>query len=163
MSKVQTNHFTSQTASLLLDDVFSTDTTESEEQCCKASNVKSCYNAMNIKVKKIEQRKDLNIQGIKLSFNSTVEPNGIVYKNEQGDEAVFTLVVRDPEDDVQMFGSLKTRDGKSYALERCKRRSVWIEYDAASFDVEEDPSSELFGNDSSVFKNVSMDSFYSKL
>ena len=47
------------------------------------------------------------------------------------------------------FGSLKTHDGRSYAIEKCQRSYVWVEYDVASF-VEEDAAY----NDSSIMKKV---------
>lgn len=52
-----------------------------DEDCCKGTNIKSCKNAQNIvNNKKIQSKEDINIQGIKLAFSSTVEPNGYVYK-----------------------------------------------------------------------------------
>ena len=75
------------------------------------------------------------IQGIKLSFDSKVDRNGFTYKNEAGDEAEFTIRGED------VFGSLKTIDGRSFSLERCKSRTVWIEYDMDSFTDELEPES----------------------
>ena len=62
-------------------------------------------------------------------FHSTVQPNGQVYKNAQGDEAVITY------NDLtgNMFGTFKTHQG-SYALEPCENGYVWKEFNVSSFE-----------------------------
>ena len=69
------------------------------------------------------------MNGIDLQFKSTVEPNGFVYKNDDGDEAIITINPRTG----NMFGSLKTRDDKSYSIEKAQNGYVWKDFDTRSF------------------------------
>ena len=76
--------------------------------------------------------RELEIAGVTLAFVSTVHPHGHVYQNEAGDEAIITF---NPTSG-NMFGSLKTHDGRSYGIEKCASGHTWKEYDVASFKVD---------------------------
>ena len=73
--------------------------------------------------------KDISILDIDLVFHSSIQPNGFVYKNSAGDEAVITY---NPNTG-NMFGSFKTHQDKSYALEPCHHGYVWKEFNISSF------------------------------
>ena len=62
-------------------------------------------------------------------FHSTIQPNGLVYKNSNGDEAVVTYNQKTG----NMFGSFKTHQDKSYAIEKCHHGYVWKEFNVTSF------------------------------
>ena len=98
----------------------------SSEVCCKDKNIKSCVNTA---VDKKIDKDGISILDIDLAFHSTVSPNGFVYKNPAGDEAVITY----NNNTGNMFGSFKTHQDKSYALEPCHHGYVWKEYDISSF------------------------------
>ena len=74
-----------------------------------------------------------------MAFISTVDPNGFVYRNHQGDEAVITR----NEDSGNIFVSLKTQDGRSYTIEKCQGYVVkeynitYIQEDVQDFDPSE--------------------------
>ena len=101
------------------------------EVACQDNNLKACHDA-DVDSSLTLNKEDININGIDLQFQSTVEPNGFVYKNIQGDEAVITVNPRTG----RMFGSLKTHDEKSYAIERGQGGYVWKEFDTRSFERE---------------------------
>lgn len=69
--------------------------------------------------------------GIVFSFSSTVSPNGLVFNNPQGDEAVLT------ENNENVFGSIKTHDGRSFAIEKCHNGQIFKEFDSKLFPDEE--------------------------
>ena len=74
-------------------------------------------------------KEDISILDTDLAFHSTIQPNGFVYKNSAGDEAVITY----NQDTANMFGSFKTHQDKSYALEKCHHSYVWKEFNLTSF------------------------------
>ena len=80
----------------------------------------------------IRDREEISINGIDLKLKSTVEPNGFVYSNDDGDEAVITISPKTG----NMFGSLKTHGGKSYSIEKGRRGYVWKDFDTRSFKPE---------------------------
>ena len=100
----------------------------SSEICCKDRNLKSCWTA-GVDTQILRTKEDINIIDIHLKFNSTIFPNGFVYKNAKGDEAVITYNV----DTGNMFGSLKTHQDKSYAIEKCHNGYVLKAFDVGSF------------------------------
>ena len=57
----------------------------------------------------------------------------VCLKTAEGDEAVISY----NEASGNVFGSMKTHDGKSYALEKCHLGHVWKEFDVASFGPDE--------------------------
>ena len=78
---------------------------------------------------------DITINNVSLTFHGQVPPQGRVYKSDEGDEAVITY----SEVTGSVFGSLKTRDGKSFALEKCHYGQVWIEFDIEIFESMQEP------------------------
>ena len=77
----------------------------------------------------LELKQGISFKDINLTFHSTIEPNGFVYKNSAGDEAVITY---NPNTG-NMFGSFKTHQDKSYAIEKCHYGYVWKEFNVSSF------------------------------
>ena len=74
-------------------------------------------------------KEDISILDTDLTFHSTIQPNGFVYKNSAGDEAVITF----NQNTTTMFGSFKTHQDKSYAIEKCHHGYVWKEFNVTSF------------------------------
>ena len=98
------------------------------ESCCNESNLLTCER-VNVNPTMLLEGQGLTILGISFTFYNDIEPHGLVYKTEAGDEAVITY----NEDTGNMFGSVKTREGRSYAIEKCEGGHVVKEYDIASF------------------------------
>ena len=98
------------------------------EACCSDENIGSCVPAQVNPASFLDQG-DLSILTSQLAFHFTVPPNGQVYKNSQGDEAVITY------NDLtgNMFATLKTQQG-SYALVPCENGHVWKEFNVSSFE-----------------------------
>ena len=103
----------------------------SVEATCNDNNLKACLDA-DVDPSLPLNKEDISINGIDLQFQSTVEPNGFVYKNKHGDEAIITVNPRTG----NMFGSLKTHDERSYAIEKGLRGYVWKDFDTRSFMLE---------------------------
>ena len=102
--------------------------TRSIEVCCNDKNLGICLNA-EVNPDLLLDEKDISILDIDLSFHSSIQPNGFVYKNSAGDEAVITY---NPNTG-NMFGSFKTHQDKSYAIEKCHYGYVWKEFNVSSF------------------------------
>ena len=100
----------------------------STEVCCNDKNLEICLNA-EVNPDVLFDEEDISILDIDLVFHSTIEPNGFVYKNSAGDEAVITYNLNNG----NIFGSFKTHQSKSYALEKCHHGYVWKEFDISSF------------------------------
>ena len=105
--------------------------------CCNDNNILTCVNAV-VDELALLSGDDLSILQNDLQFDSPIEPNGYHYKNDAGDEAVLTY---NPNTN-NIFGTFKTYDDKSYALEKCQDGYVWKEYDVGTFaeDVVENTS-----------------------
>merc|ERR550539_1335477 len=103
--------------------------TRSVEACCNDANLLHCTE-ISVDPALLFSGEEINILGAELVFDSTVEPHGFVYHNSQGDEAVITYNNKTG----NMFGSLKTHDDKSYAIEKCHHGYFIKEYDMASFE-----------------------------
>jgi len=116
---------------------FPNESQRSSEICCNDDNLLSCtevqLNPANLSKKKI------TLKGIKMTFQNFIEPNGYDYKNSQGDEAILSF----HKETGNMFGSLTTHDGRSFAIEKCHHGHVWKEFDVSSF--KEDISLDLNG------------------
>ena len=102
--------------------------TRSVEACCNDDNLLHCTE-ISVDPTLLFSGEEINILGSDLVYDSPVEPHGFVYHNSQGDEAVITYNNKTG----NMFGSLKTHDDKSYAIEKCHHGYVIKEYDMASF------------------------------
>ena len=101
---------------------------KSPEVCCNDKNMMNCLTA-TVDPELLFDRKDISIVDIDLAFHSTIQPNGFVYKNSAGDEAVITY----NQNTGNMFGSFKTHQDKSYAIEKCHYGYVWKEFNVSSF------------------------------
>ena len=106
--------------------------TRSVEACCNDDNLLHCTE-ISVDPTLLFSGEEINILGSDLVYDSPVEPHGFVYHNSQGDEAVITYNNKTG----NMFGSLKTHDDKSYAIEKCHHGYVIKEYDMASFEDEQ--------------------------
>ena len=96
-------------------------------KCCNENNLFTCE-SVTVDPEMLGQD-DLTILGIRFTFSNLIEPHGFVYKTAAGDEAVITYSKASG----NMFGSIKTTDGKSFAIERCHGGHVVKEYDVTSF------------------------------
>ena len=101
--------------------------TGKSEKCCNENNLFTCE-SVTVDSEMLGQD-DITILGIRFTFSNRIEPHGFVYKTGAGDEAVITY----SEASGNMFGSVKTTSGKSYAIERCHGGHVVKEYDVSSF------------------------------
>ena len=99
------------------------------ESCCNEDNLLTCESVNVDPAMLMNSQDDLTILGIRFTFSNHIEPHGFVYKTRAGDEAVITY----REASGNMFGSVKTTSGKSYAIERCHGGHVVKEYDVSSF------------------------------
>ena len=106
---------------------FPDETKRSTEICCNDNNLLSCtevkLDPTNLSKKKI------TLKGIQLTFSNFVEPNGYDYKSSQGDEAILSF----NKETGNMFGSLTTHEGRSFAIEKCHHGHVWKEFNVSSF------------------------------
>jgi len=109
----------------------------SSEPCCDLDTL-SCYD-VDVDPESLLSEEDISINGMELAFSNTIPPHGRVYKTEHGDEAVISL----NEETGNIFGTLKTNDGKSFALEKCQNGYIFEEFDVHAFPAEE---GELDGN-----------------
>ena len=101
-------------------------------------------------------QEDISILDIDLQFNSTIYPNGYVYKNNEGDEAIITY----NQETGNMFGSFKTHLDTSYAIEKCHHGYVWKTFDVGSFGedvVEKISQPEILGRQSLLDQGVADD------
>ena len=101
----------------------------SVEACCNEEHLLLC-SEITVDPVVLLSGEDINILGSDLVFDSTVEPNGFVYHNSLGDEAVITYNNKTG----NMFGTLATHDDKSYAIEKCHHGHVIKEYDLSAFE-----------------------------
>ena len=115
----------------------------SSEACCRTKNLLSCHEAI-VNHDLITTKESIMLAGVTVSYVSTVAPNGYVYKNLDGDEAIITYNIKTG----NVFGSFKTSTGKSYAIEKCGSIYIWTEFEIASFKadsaVETDQTSDRF-------------------
>jgi len=109
----------------------------SAEPCCDKDTL-SCYD-VDVDPESLLSEENISINGMELEFSNTIAPHGRVYKTEQGDEAVISL----NEETGNIFGTLKTNEGKSFALEKCQNGYIFEEFDVHAFLEEE---GELDGN-----------------
>ena len=98
--------------------------TRSSEKCCNDKTIKTCFGA-KVNIDNLMSGDDVTINDVSLTFRGQVPPHGRVYKNNEGDEAIITY----NNDTGNVFGSLKTHKGESFALEKCENSHVWIEFD----------------------------------
>ena len=98
---------------------------------CNDNHLNLCLD-IDVNPRLIRNKEDININGVDLELKSTVEPNGLVYKNDDGDEAIITLNPKTG----NMFGSLKTHDGKTFSIEKGFRGYIWKDFNTRAFKPE---------------------------
>ena len=108
---------------------FRNSSSRSAEVCCNDKHLKACLD-VDVDPKLLLSMEDISINHIDLEFKFTIEPNGFVYKNPEGDEAIITFNSKTG----NMCGSLITHDHKSYAIEKCRNGYVWEVFDTESFE-----------------------------
>ena len=101
----------------------------SVEACCNEEHLLLCTQ-VTVDPDVLLSGKEMNILGSDLVFDFTVEPHGFVYHNTLGDKTVITYNNKTG----NMFGSLKTHDDKSYAIEKCHHGHLIKEFDLTSFE-----------------------------
>ena len=119
---------------IIVDNLLTISSGRSTEKCCNDKTIKKCFGAA-VNVDLLLSGRDVTIAGVPLVFHSNVPPQGRVFKSSRGDEAVFTFNKHSG----NMFGSLKTSEGRSFALEKCRHGHVWIEFDVEMFESMQEP------------------------
>ena len=100
--------------------IFSSPLERSVEKCCVGDNYLSCHE-VDLNFKDFDQmKKSIKINGISLNFVRQVPPTGIVYKNQQGDEAVFSYNKMKK----HLFGNINTYEGREFEIESCHNSHV---------------------------------------
>merc|ERR1719460_3158498 len=69
-----------------------------------------------------------------------IPPHGQVYKSEKGDEAVISYNNKTN----SIIGTLKTFDGRSFALEKCRDKYIFEEFDVPSFPSDDEFETDYF-------------------
>ena len=100
------------------------------EKCCTEAHLLVCQD-IDINRKLLFRKGDIKILGNTYTYSNHIDPHGLVYKTEAGDEAVITFRGNKPYGN--MFGSIKTSEGRSFAIEKCAGGHVIKEYDVKSF------------------------------
>ena len=104
----------------------------SVEPCCASGHLLSCVN-VDVDPESLLASDDISINGVTLQFANLIPPHARVYRTDRGDEAVISY---DPNTGA-IFGSLKTEDGRSFALEKCGNSYIFEEFDMHSFGNDE--------------------------
>ena len=76
---------------------------------------------------------EITFDKITLTFSNAIPPSARVYKTDSGDEAIISFNNRTG----SITGTLKTRDGRSFALEKCNKGHIFQEFNVASFPSDE--------------------------
>ena len=100
----------------------------SSEVCCRGKNLLTCQDAF-VDPAILNTKESITLAGIVVDHVSNIAPNGRVYTNSDGDEAIVTY---NPTTG-NVFGTFKTSTGKSFAIEKCGGGYTWIEFDVVSF------------------------------
>merc|ERR1719322_75746 len=102
----------------------------SAEPCCD-KNTLSCFD-VEVDPESLHTENGISINGLDMAFSNIAPPHAFVYKTDLGDEAVISY----NEETGNVFGTLKTHDGKSFALEKCGNNYIFEEFDLKSFPTE---------------------------
>ena len=62
-----------------------------QDKCCQDPHVRSCV-GVDVKPDAILREADITLMGSTLSFSNYMAPSGIVYKNANGEEAIFRYI-----------------------------------------------------------------------
>ena len=104
----------------------------SREVCCDEKHARTCFNVdMNPDV--ILSADEITFDKITLTFSNSIPPCARVYNTESGDEAIISFNNRTG----SIIGTLKTRDGRSFALEKCNKGHIFQEFNVTSFPTDE--------------------------
>ena len=101
---------------------------KSSEACCNERQLSSCF-MVTVDPNILRNGEDIIINGLDFQFHNNPQPRAFTYHTEAGDEAVITY----NEATGSLFGSVKTVDGKSFAIEKCHGGHVWKEFDVSTF------------------------------
>jgi len=129
-------------------------TSRSAEPCCDKDTL-TCYD-VDVDPDSLLSEEDLTMNGITLQFSNSVPPNARVYTTSEGDEAIINYNKKTG----NIIGTLKTHDGKAFALEKCGNNYIFEEFDVEAFPTERKGHEELlsrFSRDSIVDTNMTMD------
>ena len=88
---------------------------------------------MNINPKVLLHGDDLTIDRITLKFANIIPPRARVYNTDNGDEAIISYNNQTG----NLIGTLKTHDGRSFALEKCKKSYIFQQFNVTSFPNDE--------------------------
>ena len=103
-----------------------------KETCCDSKHAKTCL-YVDINPEVLLSEADLTIDQITLKFSHTIPPRGRVYQTEAGDEAIISRNNQTG----SIIGTLKTHDGRSFALEKCNDSYIFQQFNVASFPTDE--------------------------
>ena len=103
-----------------------------KETCCDSKHAKTCL-YVDINPEVLLSEADLTIDQITLQFSHTIPPRGRVYQTEAGDEAISSRNNQTG----SIIGTLKTHDGRSFALEKCNDSYIFQQFNVASFPTDE--------------------------
>ena len=129
-------------------------TSRSAEPCCDKDTL-TCYD-VDVDPDSLLSEEDLTMNGVTLQFSNYVPPNARVYTTSEGDEAIISY----NKNTGNIIGTLKTHDGKAFALEKCGNNYIFEEFDVEAFPTERKGHEELlsrFSRDSIVDTNMTMD------
>ena len=100
--------------------IFPSPLERSVEKCCVGEHYLSCHK-VDLNLPDFEQiKRNIKVNGISLNFVRQVPPTGLVYKNQQGDEAVFSY----NKVKKHLFGNINTHEGREYEIESCHNSHV---------------------------------------
>ena len=89
---------------------------------------------------------EITFDKITLTFTNAIPPSARVYKKtDSGDEAIISFNNRTG----SITGTLKTRDGRSFALEKCNKGHIFQEFNVTSF-----PSDEVIEESNTIEADV---------
>merc|ERR1711936_1043187 len=112
--------------------IFPSPLERSVEKCCVGEHYLSCRK-VDLNFQDFDQiKRNIKVNGISLNFVRQVPPTGLVYKNQQGDEAVisYNKVKK------HLFGNINTHEGREYEIESCHNSHVLKEIDVKNLGSE---------------------------
>jgi hypothetical protein len=105
----------------------------SREKCCAERHLLVCQEA-KVDPSLLISQEDILLPGaVAVSFKNLVEPTGFHYANSGEDE--LTIIYNSISEN--MFGVLTKSDGRSFAIEKCRKSHFWKQFDVSSFVQEE--------------------------
>merc|ERR1711936_1268964 len=112
--------------------IFPSPLERSVEKCCVGDEYLSCQN-IDLNLQDFDQiKRNIKVNGISLNFVRQVPPTGLVYKNQQGDEAVFSYNKMKK----HLFRNINTHEGREYEIESCHNSHVLKEIDVKNLGSE---------------------------